>query len=360
MPAVLVSIHYLRGIVALMIVLFHCTAQWQRLGGGGVPGIVALGSARVDIFFVISGFVLWQVAARGGRVRDFIARRLLRVVPLYWLVTGFVLAVALAAPQVLSTTQLQPVHVAASFLFLAWPHPAYDMTAPLLIPGWTLNYEIAFYLLLGACLPLPGRARLLALWGVLGGLVLLGLATPGARPVAAFYADPIMLEFAAGATLGFAFAADGPRPHPVLALALAAAGLGALLLSGQDAGLPRLLRWGGPACLIVGGLAFAERAARDRHWALPASALLGLTGAASFSIYLSHAITLPVVAKLWTLLALPVGDGFGAFALASLAAAWGAGIACHRLVEQPLRRLRWATPPLPRVPLPHSGAAPSA
>src|SRR4051812_42255496 len=103
----------LRGVAALMVVFVHLDNHLARLNYGTVDvGWLATG---VDIFFVISGFIMWtSVERRGGMsAREFLKNRIIRIVPLYWAATGVVAVVALVAPQVLKTTVFDPGHVVA-------------------------------------------------------------------------------------------------------------------------------------------------------------------------------------------------------------------------------------------------------
>ena len=97
-----VAVQMLRGIAATMVVFVHIDIQLDRLR----YGMLGTGwmSSGVDIFFVISGFIMWtSVERRGGMSAGaFLKNRLIRIVPLYWLVTTIVLLVGLTAPQLLA------------------------------------------------------------------------------------------------------------------------------------------------------------------------------------------------------------------------------------------------------------------
>src|SRR5215470_5579719 len=104
-----VSIQYLRGCAALMIVLFHLELQLRRLGYQGYwPHFLDTG---VDIFFVISGFIMWITTAKGMTTLEFYRRRILRIVPLYWFLTSLVLATLIAYPSVMQTGRFDMLHV---------------------------------------------------------------------------------------------------------------------------------------------------------------------------------------------------------------------------------------------------------
>jgi peptidoglycan/LPS O-acetylase OafA/YrhL len=95
-------IQSLRAVAALMVVLLHCTEMWAlRVQTGSSDAIWQHGAAGVDIFFVISGFIM-TVSSRhlvGEPLGwlQFIKNRIVRIVPLYWLLTTLKLVAVVAA-----------------------------------------------------------------------------------------------------------------------------------------------------------------------------------------------------------------------------------------------------------------------
>ena len=216
------SIQHLRAVAALLVLLYHVLIHWlpqyqthyEFLSGG------------VDIFFVISGFVMWGVTAgRRGGSWSFFSKRLKRIVPLYWILTTVMLAMMLARPSVLMTSRFDVVHVVTSYLFIPWRHPVKGSFEPLLTPGWTLNLEMMFYVIFAVILLAPMRFRLPAVLGALAGLVVLGLIPHAGTSQFDFYTDPIILEFAMGVCLGALVTAERRVPAPIAAAA-AIAGFG--------------------------------------------------------------------------------------------------------------------------------------
>ena len=96
-------------------------------------------------------------------------KRLIRVVPLYWVLTLFLAAVAVMKPEVLATTVFDCRHFVASMLFIPWQHPQIGAMLPLLIPGWTLNYEMAFYVMFAAAWHCRNRSACGRCWPCLPG-----------------------------------------------------------------------------------------------------------------------------------------------------------------------------------------------
>lgn len=340
------SIQVLRGIAAFMVVVLHLLLQTERLGFPEVEAPTL--ASGVDIFFVISGFIMWVTTARrpGKTAGSFYRDRIARIVPLYWCITAFVALVLLVAPHLPQTVVFSPEHVVASFLFLPAVNPANGSYTPLLIPGWTLNYEMFFYLLFGGAMAL-GKGNM---WLRAGSLVLalVLLVTAGrllsATGIAAFYTHDIMLEFAFGIGLGGLYLSGRLRRSRwwwLLALA------GGLLLAFTSFDASRELRavsWGLPATLIVAGCLFAP----PLH--LP---LLEKLGDWSYSLYLSHPILLSASGMGWREFGGPLPMWlFVPFALAACVAA---AALLYRFVELPSRD--WVKSKL--TPKPRSDAKPA-
>ena len=320
------SIQYLRGLAAVGVLLFHAS---QRAGLA-----FGVGAAGVDVFFVISGFIMWTVSCRrAAGPGDFLMRRAGRIAPLYWVVTLVVVGLAVLRPSLFPNMRLTPGHVVQSLLFLPHRDPA-GVVAPVIVPGWTLNYEAFFYVVFAATLLLPLKRRSIALSAALGGMCLIGLFLPRGRwPAADVYTDPLILEFAAGVWLAKA-AAAGRLGRPPAALAAIAAGIailvGAAVTEVDVNGWARLLFWGLPALLIVWGALSLEGCSQ-----MPKAAPLKALGDASYSLYLSHGLALSLAFKILD------GRGLGGLAAVALSVPFAVvcGFACYRLVEQPLLTL---------------------
>lgn len=331
----LVSVQCLRGLAAMMVVCFHCFPQLQRMGYAGNEHISL--SSGVDIFFVISGFIM-LVSARRSPSRGpgaFLLNRAIRILPIYWMLTSVMVAMALLAPQLLASTRFELSHVVKSYLMVPALHPViHGMYWPILIPGWTLNYEMFFYLIFALGLALvPDRGRLL---GLFVGLVILGLALVPlvirVSGVAAVYTDSVILEFAFGLIAAEAYLA-GRRIPASIGAACMIVGAGLLLLS-DYVPFPdiRGLGFGLPALLIFVGAVFAP-------WGQSGTVvrLMRIVGDASYSIYLTHMITMSAMGQGWRrFIGLGMPGGTLLFiVIASTVCAVG-GIIFFKIVERPL------------------------
>jgi exopolysaccharide production protein ExoZ len=345
----LASIQILRAAAALGVVLFHA-CQWSHVD-------FAVGAAGVDLFFVISGFVLWTAAAEPrssseavaqARSRSsseavaqeditpgaFLLARTARVAPLYWIATLAVFAVARAWPQALPIVHPDLRHLVLSLLFLPHVGPG-DDPFPLLPTGWTLTYEACFYLAFALALACPRDRRLQVLSGVLLAASVLGFGYHGWYTL---LCNPLLLEFLAGVWLARLWA-RGRLQALGAAGGLGLIGLGALALGACQVGGLRddFLRpfvWAPPAVAIVAGaLALEPWIGRGRL-----ARAGGTLGDASYSLYLVQA---PLIAAFaW----LTPGLTGWARAPLSVLLAVAAGLACWRWLERPLglalRRLR--------------------
>jgi exopolysaccharide production protein ExoZ len=304
-------------VAALAVAVFH-TGQWTHLD-------LHTGAAGVDLFFVISGFVMWLVTE--GRERSpgvFLWRRVRRVAPLYWLMT--LLAVLIAAFSVYVRWDVRPElgHILKSLAFIPHFNPA-GLPFPALAQGWTLTYEALFYALFTLALLLPRERQFLALALVLAGFFIVGYGNP---PFYVLIGNSLLAEFVLGMGLARAWLARG-LPGARWGLAWMILGVIALFASfpigGDDPGNWRAIVWGLPATAIVGGALSIERAGR---W--PKLPWLERLGDASYALYLSH--RLAITGACLALAALPLIVILPAAVLAAVAA----GLALHWLVERPL------------------------
>ena len=330
------SIQYLRGIAAILVVIFHLAPPLEQMGYGG-QWPVGL-SAGVDIFFVISGFVMWtSTVGRTVTPGAFYRKRLIRIVPLYWLLTSVMAALLLVMPSAFNTAVFRAPHVIASYLFVPMRNPGKAAMEPLLFPGWTLNYEMFFYLLFGLFLVTRPAVRLVGIVTVLALLVMAGLVfRPPALTMASFYTSPVLLEFAAGIGLGaVAYRRGAARLLPTWAALLCLFGGFVVLLTDPLPDAIWLLRFGIASMGIVAGAISLEGRGWVGDWTVPR-----ILGDASYSIYLTQLITMAAFRFLW--FRAGPGDFPGAmviYALLDVGAAIMGGIICYHLVEKPLLAL---------------------
>jgi exopolysaccharide production protein ExoZ len=354
----LYSVQYLRGLAAFLVVVAH--ALQHPIPYGSNWDYIRLGSLGVLMFFVISGFIMVMITGDGPFApATFLKRRAIRVIPLYWLATLAVAAIAIVAPQVLKTTVYSTPHLILSLLFI--PHAAPEGgISPLLKLGWTLNFEIFFYLAFACLAWADAMTRVIALTIVLGTLIAVGTAFHFDIPILDFYTGFVLIGFVIGAWIGLAVVKGVSFNQPVWLVPLAVIAVvglvgGFLLERGTRGGdlVTLSLTIGSAALLMI--LLGVEK--RIPHLRLPA-----LLGDASYSIYLVH---LYFVAGAMMLVHRMHGIPMPLATIVTVIVATAAGIATHFLVERPLlRRMqrparRAAPAPDAALPLPVDGLSPA-
>ena len=289
-----VGIQILRFVAAMLVVVMHLTqAVSIHITGKGADNYWAAGSSGVDIFFVISGFVMAtstgpSPSAMRDRIQSawiFLKRRFLRIVPLYWFYTLAKAAVLITLPGLASRSSIDPGHLTASLLFIPAMSP-WGFVEPTLPVGWTLNFEMLFYGVFAVAIALGVpriRFCLLALMLVF----FAGRYFDEVVPLA-FYAQSIVFEFVLGICIAVYF--SRVKTLPTLAGWLAM-GAGLILMFGFNwsSSADRLLTWGIAAAFLVLGALWLE------PWTAKARVLapLSFLGDASYSIYLSHTFVVP-------------------------------------------------------------------
>ena len=344
-PPILGNLQALRCLAAAMVLFGHVQHEAASLHLGAAPFVplepLAWG-AGVDIFFIISGFIMYHTSAdrfgTAGAGWEFLKRRAIRLVPIYWLYTTAMLAALVMFNGRIAHNDVTLGQIVASYVFVPWPRADGDLR-PILSLGWTLNYEVFFYLAFGAVMAASKRRGMLLLAGAFIALVLLGVLVRPDSWVAYFWTRPIILEFLFGIGLARVFRA-GVRLRWPAAAAMVVAGIGLMMLA-TALNLQYLLMrplWAGvPALIICAGLALGP----GSHHPLMRLARAG--GDSSYSLYLSHAFTVNIASMVWLRLSLGSPWAFTGIAIAaSMAVAW----VSYRLLEQPaLRWLRHFTEP---------------
>lgn len=287
-----VGVQYARGAAALGVLIFHAA---QRSGVD-----FAVGARGVDLFFVISGFIMWTVSIRREtRPAVFLIARLKRIVPLYWIAT---LALAIGGLAGLFPTlrqELSWTHLIQSLLFIPHVSPGSGQIWPVLVPGWTLNLEMFFYGVFALCLFFTPRTRLAALSLSFLALVGAGLIARPSGAMAITYTNPLILEFVAGVWLAV-IVRRIPSPSSPAAALIAVAGLTLLVIVPFWGGLAERL-----ACLIGATACLYGVVSLDLRHVTREIPLLRLTGDASYSIYLWHGVAVSIAAVVASRLGLP-------------------------------------------------------
>ena len=332
-PRRLATIQVLRGLAALMVVFHHVQDQSE-----GFRQIISTqaGQAGVDLFFVISGFVMVYVTHdREQSPGQFLAMRAARIVPVYWFFTLAASLLIVLQPQLFRSNEATVRHVVLSLFFI--PHNTVSAgVSPVIKQGWTLNYEAFFYILFAIAMAVSFRRRAgFSIWVLLGlafvgyWLPLVGFSTTATN----FYMNNIILEFAFGMLIAQAFLMGKfERIGPMVAVGLVAAGILALLACDPlYSSSNRAFSYGLPAAAIVAGAVAFETRSDSFH-----KPFLQFVGDASYSIYLVHVFPVAILRVIWPKIGLEMsGAGsFAAFLMASFVLSIAAGAVSYYLVEK--------------------------
>ncbi|HEX8302478.1 acyltransferase [Sphingomonas sp.] len=297
----------LRGLAAVAVMLTHSTYYaTQKLD----PAFSSWGAGGygVDLFFVISGFVVGSAAERAQGWRSFATARAIRILPLYWIATTLALALTLLAGQAQNIGHV----VASYFLFPSWD--THGDPKPILAVGWTLILEAVFYGVLTFALALRVDTRKAALLG-LGGLALLGTVLGDRAGAWSVPLSPLSLEFCLGMAVREAVLRGWTIDRPLAAVSLCGALI--ILFSPQTwDGAPRLIGAGLPAAVAVWAAVSLEGIRIPRP--------LLLLGAVSYPLYLFHPMMARVAVEVYARAGLGnVGVATAMAIIASVAVAAG-------------------------------------
>lgn len=288
LPA-LMSIQWLRGIAALLVVVHHLTRFFSDLGIKSFAFDV--GAMGVDIFFAISGFIMVYVGRNHdgtiSATKSFYKKRVLRIFPMYWLVTLVYLSSAVLANPLNYTWQT----VAKSALLVPSFYLVDGMVSPLLIQGWTLYYEVFFYAFFGVGLYLLSSVRAwIAINVFFIALIVVGTFIPNKDAMLTVYTNPLLAEFLLGGLIAHVFLA-GYRLNTLWSVVLISLGVVAFhflpqLQSHFSPPWVRVITFGLPMSLVLAGFVFLEAATQtSKIWLFRTGAWLGDV---SYSLYLTH------------------------------------------------------------------------
>jgi exopolysaccharide production protein ExoZ len=291
------SIQILRAFAAIIVLIAHLEKEIRQAIGSTIVGwtnIEIVGQAGVDIFFVISGFIMVYVtrnlASDYPSAREFMLKRIVRVASIYWILTFITLAISLLAPAAKYHNPTEFFYTIGSFLFIPFAREDGHFT-PLLGVGWTLNFEMMFYAVFCLVILTAPKWRIATMTTIFVIMTLVGFVIDRSfQPQIWFWTRPIILEFLAGGLIAFAFIRGVVIPTWT-AIVMIVVGLVCLQLSGSlEAPVSfdtRFWAWGGPASLIVAGIVFSRKSPFDF---LPSSLakLAERAGDGSYSLYLVH------------------------------------------------------------------------
>ncbi|WP_183568344.1 acyltransferase family protein [Mucilaginibacter sp. SP1R1] len=291
------SIQLLRAVAAFAVVVHHLSISFDTFNGAPTfishSGLGALGASGVDIFFVISGFIMFYTQNNYKHENKltyslkFLKRRFTRIYPLYWIWTTVLLGMWLLKMALNSHVYKLP-YIIASYLLIPWPQPGANLH-PLLDQGWTLSFEMYFYLVFALSLLFSYNAIKIGLIVVssLVGISLISYFFNAPEPVQYITCNNLVIEFAFGGLIVYIinYANEKIYRSGIYLLVIGIIALLSTVFWGQFVEY-RVIKYGIPAFAIVLGIVFCEKYRPFKETAV--YKFVHFLGDASYSIYLTH------------------------------------------------------------------------
>jgi peptidoglycan/LPS O-acetylase OafA/YrhL len=337
------NIQALRGVAVILVLLAHLSVIERKYYAGTplLPEFMSIGISGVDLFFVISGFVMVSVTrgwhSQPALVPRFLFNRVSRIFPLYWIYSLLVLVVFLLRPSMVNSSQGNQVQLLESFLLLPLPQGTY----PLLGVGWSLIHEMYFYFVFAIFVALPERylLRCLSLWAIFVPLLFWTHLGNGS-PTFELISHPLTVEFIGGCLIAKFIEKSTAGASRLIVLCALLWWLIAYAIFASKVGWGmapvdwrRLVVFGIPAALFCYGLVSLEllNGKSLPRW-------LCSVGDWSYSIYLSHLLVISVLGRMWG----SFNNESSALNFAALAATFMSAVAfgwlSYRHLEVPIQK----------------------
>jgi peptidoglycan/LPS O-acetylase OafA/YrhL len=285
------SIQIMRGIAAILVILLHISVKGAQYGNGALKGF-DIGGCGVDLFFIISGYIMCaSTINRHLNFGEFMLHRVRRIIPLYWLTTTIAWMIFLYKPEMVNSSGGETSIWASYTLF---PTGAKYLNGN----GWTLTYEFIFYILFGLVIQKGTYKAMVVSSVMLLALVVAGLVVSYDQATFNIVTANLNLEFIYGMGCFYLFNKKIVKPTATMGISLSLAG--ALLLTAEaifkipNQEMNRGWLWGLPMLLVFAGFLCLEGFIKGSASGLKKS-LLAL-GNSSYSLYLFHPFTLSAAA----------------------------------------------------------------
>ena len=330
-PVKLHSIQFLRALAAMLVVIYHAQQSFSEritpVSFTNESYFFAFGAVGVHIFFVISGFIMIFTSKFEPcfDAKAFFRRRILRIYPIYWICAAMYLGghAIMGIPYDLGIRE-----------FLGAVLLVPDYSSKIIGPGWTLAYEVFFYICFGFFMIAGLNLGLVLLTLTFFITVALGVVLPFDNLLWNFATNSLLLEFLAGSAIGWLFVRDYlPQRGGVTVIIIAVALFAAGIAIGYDR-FPSALMWGLPSVLLIAGSVMFESKRVLPKWIEK----MGYFGDSSYALYLIHILLITVVLQLFIKLAPSVDFPPAILALMLGAVALIVAEFIHHQIEKPLLR----------------------
>lgn len=322
----LTSIQGLRAIAAWLVVGHHFSQLYLPADTTGrLAGLFhEYGAIGVDLFFAISGFVVFiSIQKKTPTVRAFTVNRLVRILPAYWLFTTLTAVVVGLYPGAIPLTSVEGLFLVKSLLFIPTQNPAGIGLYPLMTVGWTLNYEVIFYLILSGSLYLRGGYQIAAIAAGICGLQVIGMIFPIQL---SYYNNEIMYEFILGIIAALIYQ-QGLLTR-ITSMAACTMIIGAALFIFSNGQVEHTIIKNGLPCAIIlcGCISLENR--------LGTNGVISKLGDWSYSTYLSHVLVISLVLAISRHWPMPDYAACAIVIILTVAASY----ASFRMLEKPAMR----------------------
>jgi exopolysaccharide production protein ExoZ len=291
-------IQLLRAIAALLVVVLHSYNYLFVRGIVTENEYYGIGRSGVDVFFVISGFIIYLVTnkqyQKGEIFNSFLLKRIIRIAPTYWFYSFLIGFILFFFPSLFSDNKsFDNWHFFMSFMFIPW-ESAIGQIKPILPVGWTLNYELYFYLVVTTLLVLQRKYFFIGLVLWMFSSVIVGCFLDFHLPILNLLTSPLLLEFVMGMVVGYIyFNYDTIKGDIWIFIIATVVFVNTIFWDTSTA--YRVLKWGVPASLIILSLVFIEK---NNKLKLPP--LFIKLGSSSYSLYLTHIFSINAFGFVWS------------------------------------------------------------
>lgn len=298
------SIQILRGIAAMLVVLIHIIHDVNINTTTSIIGnfynIENFGNIGVDLFFVISGFIMVYIHYNDFKKPQssfvFLKKRIIRVVPLYWIFTTFSALLLISLPQLFNKDKIFSLsHYVLSMLFIPTTNSIGEVV-PILGVGWTLNIEMYFYLIFSIALFFSRKYFLPLLFIILSTSIAINYTYDFTIPFFHANGKLIVYEFLFGTIIGFLYCNNIKLVKSNIFLIFSLFLISLNLFIFIDFEL-RLFYAGIPSAILIYSLVSLND---TLDYSSYIAKLFLLLGNASYSIYLSHVFFYKVPIKLFS------------------------------------------------------------
>ena len=272
------NLQALRIYAAIPVILYHTKFT--------LPGVRPIGVFGVHMFFLLSGYIMASICDTDSTA--FVRRRLIRIIPLYWALTLMLYSVAWKFPNLMNATRALPSELLKSLFFVPF-QKSNGLYQPILFVGWTVNYEMFFYMMLSIAVLINRRRAALLGASIMLAVIAVCSLFAGSSAIARFYSDTILLECILGLISYYCVRYASTRLTPAMKPALLVLAIGSLIVLpsieefGVMAHLPDTLRFGPTSFVLICSVCLLAFLGADFK-----AGVIVLLGDASYVMYLTH------------------------------------------------------------------------